>query len=244
MNYDQYIQNGFFAWTLTSHGYIDMTHNFWLHWKNANCSAPLCIICADQPSYTELTKKGIPCILMNNPIEDFGPNMLLFERQNADKIYKTKLKLLNIFAKDSKIQKCLYIDGDISIYKDIITDLEGLTGLWAQCDESVWNCSNCENRCTGLLFWTHSSDKDIFNIHDEQQWNKYPADQVWFNTKVRTHNIHVNILPRDKYPNGALLNNVDIFQLKNNAVCIHYNYRVGNSKKDDMKRFGDWLLPY
>jgi hypothetical protein len=86
---------------------------------------------------------------------------------------------------------------------------------------------------------------DVFKITDMDVWKEKPEDQVWVNYSAKLAGLPVSILPRDLYPNGArasLTKNTP--ELNEKAICLHYNYRVGDSKKADMKRFGDWQLIY
>lgn len=120
-----------------------------------------------------------------------------------------------------------------------------------QCDEKQQECSSqtariqCPNVCTGLIAWNHGIDTRLFTVNDEDIWNTKPEDQVWVNSMIQNLQIPVTPLSRSLYPNGArasLTKNTP--ELSEKAICLHYNYRVGDSKKADMKRYGDWLLPY
>lgn len=116
-----------------------------------------------------------------------------------------------------------------------------------QCDEQCIECtgSPCPNVCSGLIAWCHGADQGCFKLDNEKVWLEKPEDQVWVNYKLRELGIQVSVLPRDLYPNGARCTKTKTTpELKDKAICLHYNWRVGGSKKADMKRFGDWLLPY
>lgn len=249
MKYERYIKDGVLAWTLTSNGYKYMTWNLTLQWKAAGCSAPLCIVCADKPSFQFLQREGISCCLLDDAIQDFGPMIVPFGSRQFSNLNRIKLKLLHFFAQDSAVQRCIYLDGDIAVYKDIVADLcsrLGSADVLAQCDEQGHECSGaCPNFCTGLLAWNHGADKGCFKITDMDQWAQKPEDQVWVNWSAPRCRTVVSILPRQLYPNGARLTLTHTNpELKAEAMCLHYNYRVGESKKADMKRFGDWMLPY
>ncbi len=85
----------------------------------------------------------------------------------------------------------------------------------------------------------------IFTIHNEQEWLQQPEDQVWVNKRLLELNIDWVVLSREGFPNGARLNLTKRDDnLRAMAYLLHYNYRVGDIKKADMKRYGDWLLPY
>jgi lipopolysaccharide biosynthesis glycosyltransferase len=251
MKYEKYIKDGFLAWTLTSNGYKYLTWNFVNKWRVAAPNHPICVVCADKPSYQFLQREGISCILYDNALSDFGPQIVPFGSKQFSTLNRLKLKLLDIFANDANITSCLYIDGDIIVYKDIVQDIKERLKefpFWAQCDEKEFDCNSpegCLNLCSGLIAWSHGADKGVFKITDETIWSSKPEDQVWFNYALKKDAVKCLSLPRDLYPNGARVTKTHTnLDLKHQAICLHYNYRVGDSKKSDMKRFGDWTLPY
>jgi hypothetical protein len=155
-----------------------------------------------------------------------------------------------MFSQDAAIEKCMYIDGDICVYKDIVADLvERLEGspFWMQCDEQCVDCTGplCPNLCSGLIAWRHGFDSGCFKLDNETLWLEKPEDPVWVNRKIQALGLDIAALPRELYPNGmrCIKTKTDP-GLRDTAMCLHYNYRVGASKKADMKRFGDWRLPY
>jgi hypothetical protein len=252
MKYSQYIRDGFLAWTLTSNGYKYMTWNLAIQWSKHVKGVPLCIVCADKPSYQFLQREGISCILWDTALADFGPQIVPFGSRQFSTLNRLKLKLLDLFANDEQVNQCLYLDGDIAVYKDIVGSIKGFLEhepLWMPCDEQSFECStglhSCPNVCTGLVAWNKGADKGIFKITDEELWSKKPEDQVWVNIALHRIGLPYGTLPRDLYPNGARVTKTHTDPaLKEKAVCLHYNWRVGDSKKIDMKRFGDWHLPY
>jgi Nucleotide-diphospho-sugar transferase len=253
-NYESYIKDGFFAWTLTSNGYKYLTWNMVLFWKKAVKDIQICVICADRPSYIFLQREGIQCILLDQTIVDYGPQIVPFGSRNFSFLNRIKLRLLSLFANNPSVKQCLYLDGDIIVYKDIVSNIKERLSeaeLVFQCDEKDRECLShtlnipCPNLCTGLIAWNHGADKGIFQITDEAVWDSKPEDQVWVNYSLQKNKIPATSLSRILYPNGmrvGLTKNTP--ELLEKAICLHYNYRVGNSKKIDMKRFGDWLLPY
>lgn len=249
MNYNRYVKDGFLAWTLTSNGYKYLTWNLMQHWRRVVKKVPLCVICADKPSYLFLQREGISCILAESTLADFGPQIVPFGSRQFSVLNRMKLQLLNFFSGRDEVNQCLYIDGDIPVYKDIVVDIKeklSKAPLWFPCDEQSFECCGaCPNVCSGIVAWSKGADRGIFKITDEVIWSKKPEDQVWVNYALALKNVEFSVLPRDEYPNGARLSKTHTTpELKEKAICLHYNYRVGNSKKEDMKRFGDWLLPY
>lgn len=257
MKYERYVKDGCLAWTLTSNGYKYLTWNFALMWQRAKCSAPLMVVCADKPSYQFLSREGISCVLWDNFLSDFGPQVVPFGSRQFSTLNRVKLALLNTFAGDPAVQQCLYFDGDIAIYKDVVSDIrarlaESSKDVLCQCDEKPKECSAdseqaipCPNFCTGVVAYKHGGDGGIFKITDEALWAAKPEDQVWVNDAAKRLGVSVAILPRELYPNGARCSLTHSTpELKMSAFLLHYNYRVGGTKVADMKRFGDWLLVY
>lgn len=257
MNLVPFIKDGIFCWTLTSNGYKYYTWNLWLQWtKEMSPRQPLCILCADKPSYQFLQREGIPCRLVTteNQRPDFGPQIVPFGSRQFASLNRLKLTLLDQFSKDPQIQTCVYLDGDIAVYRNFLPDLlERLTlrPLLFQCDETT-KCSEdtvymlpCKHICTGLIAFQHGAPKEIFQINDTAKWQETPEDQVWVNYTLQRDHILFGALPRELYPNGSELRAIQQTpERKSAAYLLHYNYRVGDSKRADMRRYGDWVLPY
>jgi hypothetical protein len=154
--------------------------------------------------------------------------------------------MLNEFANNPDIEHCIYMDGDIAVYKDFVPDiLERLQqdNLLFQCDEKdrnlVCESSVCPNVCTGFIAWNHGHDGGVFKLNDKDLWLKYPEDQLWVNNKLGLNSVPFRTLPRSLYPNGTF---VSLIEPKKDSYILHYNYRVGKNKKTDMKIFGDWHI--
>ena len=254
MNYQSFLKDGTLCWTLTSNGYKYLTWNFVKHWEKACPSVPLLVICADRQSYSFLQRESIPCRLVEQVVQDFGPQIVPFGSRQFSTLNRLKLDLLSKFTKDSEVKTCVYIDGDICVYKNFLEDIQKRLNscpVLFQCDEKERECSSimnpellCPNVCTGFVVFRHGI-QDIFKITDEQVWNQKPEDQVWVNHVLARSNILFESLPRELYPNGARLSMTkNSKELSDRAFLLHYNYRVGDIKKADMKRQGDWLLPY
>ncbi len=160
-----------------------------------------------------------------------------------------KLYLANEFAKNESIKQCIYIDGDIVIFRDFVPDIlsrleaEPATVLF-QCDEKapgVCNETRCEACCTGFIAWKHGADKGAFAVSDRNRWNEHPDDQFWVNRFLREEQLSYKTLPRELYPNGAY---IDTFTSLSEPFLLHFNHRVGTTKIAEMKRLKQWLIPY
>ena len=256
MNYQRYIRDGLLCWTLTSNGYKYLTWNLAKMWS-AVMSQPLVIVCADKSSYSFLRREGVAAvILVEKLLPDFGHQIVPFGSKNFMALNRLKLRLLKGFADDAAVERCVYLDGDIAVYKNFLGDIEERlkqAPLWLQCDEQQREgCaadisgSICTWACTGLIAFRHGTDPRIFHI-DEALWTGpcQAQDQPWVNKRMAEYGVEFHSLPRNLYPNGAraAFTHSDPAR-KEEAFILHYNYRVGESKRADMKRFGDWKLPY
>jgi hypothetical protein len=252
MSLDSYIKNGRLCWTMTSNGYKYLTWNFVLHWRKAS-KHPMLVICADRTSYNFLQRESIPCVLAAELLPDYGTSVVPFGSRNFSTLNRMKLYYLAEFARRPEIRECCYLDGDVIVYADF---LDGVFGgmadqlLALQCDEQKATCGGkdnekCPNGCTGVVLFKHGIDPAVFTIHDEAEWQLQPEDQVWVNKQLVRLGIHWIVLSREGFPNGARAAMTKRMpELGAMAYLLHYNYRVGDVKKIDMKRYGDWLLPY
>ncbi len=250
MNIDKYIEQSSqtLIWTLTSHGYQFLTWNLVKCLEKLKVPWKLCIVCADNASYEFMRREGISAIKASTQLPDFGLQISPFGSGNFQRLNLLKLKLLDVFANDSRVKNCIYLDGDIAIYKDFLPDiLERLESdsLLFQCDEQkreiVCGCSTCPWVCSGFIAWKHGHDYGIFKMNNREIWNEKPEDEAWVNYKLKTLNVPFRTLPRELYPNGTFVTAVAGLPEKV-AYILHYNYRVGGQKVSDMKRFGDWHL--
>lgn len=256
MKFHPYLKDGTLCWTLTSNGYKYLTWNFVLHWRKAMPGQPICVICADKPSYNFMRQNGIGCVLASRLVADYGTEIVPFGTQNFSNLNRLKLDLLTTFAADPIVQTNMYIDGDIIVYGDLVSDLRtrlrDLSGasLWMPCDEQSTECSGttctpCTFLCTGLVAFRHGLDPALFRIHDLYKWAAIREDQIWVNRRMQELGTPYATLPRELYPNGVRVQKTHSDPtLKAAALCLHYNWRVGPAKRIDMKRYGDWLLPY
>lgn len=200
-----------------------------------------------------MRQNGIGCVLASRVVADYGTEIVPFGTQHFSNLNRLKLDLLTTFASDPAVQMSLYIDGDIIVYGDIVADLrvrlQDPSGapLWMPCDEQAVDCTGnpCTFLCTGLVAFRHGVDPALFRIDDLYKWAAIREDQIWVNRRVQELGIRYATLPRELYPNGVRVQKTHAdLTLKAAALCLHYNWRVGPAKRIDMKRFGDWLLPY
>ncbi len=248
MNYAAYIRDGRLCWTLTSNGYKYLTWNLYKSWVSAHPSQPLLILCADTSVYTFLQREGVPCRMANERLPDYGPGIVTFGTNQFRTLNSLKLRLLGHFAADAAVQTCLYLDGDIVVYKPFLEDLsarlqgDDAAALLFQCDEPAATCQDpaaCPYRCTGFIAFRHGGfDPRIFKVDDRALWEKGAGqDQPYVNQRIADYGVASKTLPCDLYPNGMRQNHRG-----GAALMLHYNHMVGNQKIAAMKRAGDWSI--
>ena len=250
MNIDRYIidDSKTLVWTLTSHGYQFMTLNLVHCFRKIGVPWKLCVICADDASFQFMRREGVSAIKASTQLPDFGIDISPFGSGNFQRLNLLKLKILDTFSKDDRINNCVYMDGDIAVYKDFIPDIIVRLKehpLIFQCDEQkrdiVCASTNCSWVCSGFIAFMKGADKGIFNMTNKEIWQKKPEDQAWVNYALQKDAVPYITLPRNLYPNGTFVNLIASAQEKE-AFLLHYNYRIGRQKEADMKRFGDWHL--
>jgi hypothetical protein len=254
--------DGALVWTLTSNGYKFYTLNLVRHLQRAGVPWKLCIVCADKASAAYFRGEGIPTVSIDNAANSDSPNMSPFGSAQFKMFNKLKLALLCSFQAESKIRTCVYMDGDITVYKDFLPDLTQRVhdpngpGLMFQCDEQERGAckaedgstgGKCGNACSGFIGWrAGAAPASIFCVPgNENIWNEQQEDQVFIKKMIERENIPYETFPRDLYPNGALASNYKVGNSnRDKAYILHYNYLVGNAKRAKMNANGDWIIPY
>ena len=118
MNVARFLDKGTLVWTLTTSGYKYLTLNLYRHLEKTGCPWKLAIVCADRDSYVFFQGQGISCILYAGS-RIAHPSLLLFGSKPFEEINLIKLALLNTFANTPEIQRCIYMDGDIVVARDL-----------------------------------------------------------------------------------------------------------------------------
>lgn len=250
MNISPYIKEHFLIWTMTSNGYKYFTLNLYESLKKANVSFKLMVVCIDIDSYRFLLGMNIDCIYYkvntktSKELGVYGSDVFM-------SINKIKLDLMEYIRNQniSDLKYIVYMDGDIVVSKDFLpylkekfeTNLD--TQLFIQNDHKYQSDKTYTNGCTGFFCFRNTPiEKSPFLIDDLDQWKIVREDQVWVNKKIDEYGIKYDYLERELFPNGVYT--VDN-RLKNlNPYLIHFNYMVGNTKKQRMKSLKYWYLIY
>lgn len=250
MNLQPHVKDGWLFWTLSSNGYKFLTLNLLTMWRQTGMP-PLLVICADKPSLSFFRREGFTAVPAPTMLPDFGPEPVPITARRFQPLNRLKLDILAAIAADPTIQHSVYLDGDIAVYRNFATDMATRlqeAPLWFQCDEREKECSGtpCPSACTGLISFKHGVNPAIFTVDDAALWTAGSSqDQPYVNARLAALQIPYSVLPRELYPNGAraAYTHADP-ERRAAAFLLHYNWRVGASKRADMKRYGDWFIPY
>ena len=231
--------SGTLVWTLTTNGYKYLTLNLVRHLQRIKVSWRLMIVCADRASYRFFQTELIPCVLYPQKIPD-TTSMLLFDSKPFQDINRVKLDILKHFANTPEIQNCIYLDGDIVVFRDFVPDIvERLqtTPLLFQCDD--YDPTAFKGICSGFLAFQKGADRGCFALTDQPLWREQPEDQVYIAKTLEKRGISFALLPRNLYPNGVFVKN-----RPEEAYILHYNHMVGNTKVIQMRATKQWIIAY
>lgn len=254
LNLDSFIKDRTLLFTVTSDGYKYLTWNLQLFFQQVKPTVPLCILCLDKESYDFFNRIAfLPSrlFLMDGPrFEHKQP--ALFGTTPFKRLTRMKLKALQELSQRPEIDRLVYIDSDIALFKDPLPaflDCWSTSPLWFQCDEanhSQYTCSNvdkCSNACTGVIGMLLTEEtrplyKKLYAI--EEDWKAATTDQDYVNHRLAKLNIPYKTLSREKFPNGIFLS--DNRYKEGDPVLVHFNQIVGMDKKRFMKKKDCWLL--
>lgn len=247
-----YIHEGRLTWTMTTNGYKFYTLNL-ISWLRDVAKVPwkLCVICCDKESYLFFRREGYSCILYDGKAMN-QMKAASFESQEFGRIVRKKLELLLWISKHAQefgITKSLFLDGDIVVQRDPWPCLEG---LWeGGMKELAFQCDcfgdedhlDCGVACTGVIAQNHSFDTSpIWTFHEETWKDSSNNDQVFVQKRLKALETPYSTLPRPEWCNGTWQKSMK--WKDHDWVLLHYNYRVGDTKKAAMKALGHWRIPY
>jgi hypothetical protein len=249
MNPEPYLYNETLLWTMTTNGYKYLTLNLIRTIQQAKCPWRLLVVAADRESYTFFRNESLPVILFTNAPRTQEIGISRWGSPQFQRYNQIKLLIAHEFAQNPKIKRCVYMDGDITLFNDFLPEITmRLTVapevILFQCDQrerGPCTSTGCTNVCTGFIAWAHGHDQGVFDTSNSQAWGEVRDDQVWVNKQLQAKKIPYVTLPRGLYPNGAY---IDTVQELPGALLLHYNHRVGNAKILEMKRLNKWIIPY
>lgn len=248
---------GRLIWTMTTNGYKFYTMNLYKWMQKSGLK--LCIMCCDKESYTFFRQEGVSCTLWEQAVTSGQMGVSPFGSADFARWNRMKLDLLRYFASNADtlgIQYSLYLDGDIVIQKDpwpLLQQIFSFSGvdMLFQCDCSHHNEHTqelpCYSPCTGViatwhrsadvkgkLQWLYSFDKTAWEAAERQ-------DQPYIRTRLEAQEAPMAaMLPRTEFGNGTWQQSGK--WKTTDWILLHYNYRVGDTKKQAMKGVGHWLF--
>lgn len=252
MDPKSYLFKGTLVWTLTTNGYKYITLNLLRTIERAKVPWRLVIVCGDKESYRFFRNEGFAALLYTEAKTSAEIGIARWGSPTFQRYNRMKLDILHQFAKHEQVQKCIYLDGDIVVFKDFLLDMESRLDqnpgtVFFQCDhKEKGSCkekdpTGCQNCCTGFIAWSNGADNGIFDVNSQASWQEIHDDQVWVNKALREGKVKYDTVPRELYPNGAYISSINEYP---DAFFLHFNHRVGNAKVAEIKRVGQWIIPY
>lgn len=256
MNVAPFIHEGRIVWTMTTNGYKFYTLNL-ISWLRDKAQVPwrLCVICCDSESYTFFRREGIPCI--NYGISKGQQRISPFGSEDFAKWNKIKIELLKWFAENARalgITHTLFLDGDIVVQRDPWPVLENVWDCFSGAPDLLFQCdcvggknhSGCGVICSGVIAQKlgENSYSKLYEFVPEEWVAALKQDQVYIARRLKNLGIPYQTLERSLWGNGEWQKSGGWQTEFSDWVLLHYNYRVGDTKKTAMKMFGHWLLPY
>lgn len=250
-----FIKDGRLAWTMTTNYYKFYTMNMIASLREvAKVSWPLCVICCDDESFLFFRREGISCIAWKRGEQKGQKGIAAFGTQEFMKWNRIKIDILRWFCENSLtagITKSLYVDGDIVFQRDPWPVLEdewagSSPALLFQCDCANDNeHSGCGNICSGVIacFHTRFDASKLYEM-DEALWKEVnKQDQPYIGRRLVNLEIPYKNLSRRLFGNGHWQKSLK-WKDDPTWILLHYNFRVGDTKKQAMKSYGHWRIPY
>ncbi len=222
--------------TLTNTGYIEYTENCLQSLKEIGSTLNLKCYCIGKKGYEYLNSKKYNCFLID---EEENSNFQIFRQGNWSNIVFNKFAI--IYENLLKYKYVCITDGDIvfenaNFLQYLLENIE-LNELLIQTeyiDEKNYVL------CSGFMFIKSNSNtlnffnpKYIEHKKDTIGW----GDQIYVNNNK--HKLKYKMLPIELFPNGNYYYK-NFNRLK--PYLIHFNWIIGNEKKEKMLNYGKWYL--
>ena len=248
-------KEGSLTWTMTTNGYKTYTLNL-VSWLRDVAKVPwkLCVICCDRESWDFFRREGVPCVLYSEKMEGGQTSLSVFGSASFARLNAKKLAILDWVEQNADelgIRKSLYLDGDIVVAADPWPTLHEIAkekncSLLFQCDcnHAEEHDTECKCICSGCIYRNHEGGRPLsLYKFDAEQWKAAEyQDQPYIANRLKLLDLPFYTLPRPLFGNGGWQ--------KGGAwkekpwILLHYNYRVGNSKKSAMVSAGHWRISY
>jgi hypothetical protein len=243
--------------TLINQGYMDYTINFLRHLKKNNIVFFLTIYCINMTKEMKqkLENEGnCECIDFNN--DALSNDMELYGDTQYKQIVFYKIDAIKETIKKNKGYYTGYIDMDIILFRDPSkTILDKFAendniSVVCQCDEPEAECSNfvmCKGICTGVICFKNSSFNKNLGIfsYDVEDINKFSSDQEFLQARLNINHIQYRTVSKTVFMNGSApikLSSNEKYSIPSTADLLHFNYLVGDQKREKMILYNYWLI--
>ncbi len=229
----------FRAVTFTNFGYKEFTHNLISSVNQNNVDLDIEVHTLDDESYDFFKHNHNSVFKLEN--SNITKEFLGQKSENFGDMMMKKFQL--IFTSLQESDYVLYIDGDIVIKKSIQKYLFKNTkykDIIFQNDKRP-SKPNLINLCAGFMLIKSNKKTLKFFNPENISLNKFnnlsTHDQTYINRNKSKFNY--SVLPLDDFPNGPhYYNNHEILD----PYLIHFNFIVGEKKKDKMIEYGEWYI--
>lgn len=217
--------------TLTNKGYLDYTRNMIISLSKLDINHKLKVYCIGQECFDELDYDDKELLLTDAP-----DDLQVFREGDWNKVVVQKF---NIIYKELMLgNNVLFSDGDIvwldsRFQRDIKNRLDDNDILFQNDHQDDKDDGQL---CSGIMYIKcNDKNKKTFNPANIDI-DKFKCDQIYLN-EIKS-SLAYDKLPLKKYPNGQYFYNRP--NLK--SYCIHFNYLIGNDKRETMKKLNYWFL--
>jgi hypothetical protein len=224
--------------TLTNDGYIEYTENCLKSLEKINSKINLKCYCIGKKGYEYLNNKKYNCVLID---EEENSNFQNFREGNWSNI--TFNKFVIIYENLLKYKYVCITDGDIvfennNFLQYLLENIE-LNDFLIQTE---YIDDKNFDLCSGFMFIkSNSNTLNFFNpkyIEHKKNTSGWD-DQIYINTNK--HKLKYKMLPIELFLNGNYYYNNNNNN-NNNPYLIHFNWIIGDKKKEKMRDYAKWYL--
>jgi len=173
----------------------------------------------------------------------------VFGSNDFRKLNQTKIEILEWCSTmyHGLFDYSLYLDSDIVVQEDplpSILPILQIVPLAFQCDCShleEHTITHCKAPCSGLIATNHRTCVKGLYTFDNTVWDKVQGqDQPYIIERLNTLDLPFTTLNRSLFGNGIWQKSE---QWRTTPwILLHYNHRVGDTKKNAMKHFHHWKV--
>ena len=221
--------------TVTNLGYLDYTRNLILSLQKLEIY-DLKVYCIGQECYDDLQYENKELLDIDAPSE-----LQLFRQGSWNKVMMSKFHAIH--RELIKGNDVLFSDGDIvfldsRFMRDVKNRLDDNDILFQ--NDKHHDSDDSELCCGFMYIKCNDKNKTIFNPENPDLQRDFECDQIYLN-KVK-HRFNFEKLPLKRYPNGGYFIHSLSSSKHLNPYMIHFNYLIGDQKKEVMKKLNYWYI--